>query len=211
MSSETIEVHKRAGVGSIAARKLRRAGRIPAILYGHGEENVNLSVDSEAIDRVIQHGAKLLSLTGDVSDTALLRDVQWDAFGIDVLHVDLTRVSQTEAVEITLPIELHGVAPGASEGGVLSVNLHEITISCPASKIPDHIQVNIGDLHLGDSVLASEVALPEGATLVTKDSDVVVHIGMPSTVEEEGEEAVPSADGSEPELIRKEKEEEKEE
>ena len=203
MSSEALQVQKREGTGSLAARKLRRGGRVPAILYGHGEENVNLSVRSDELGRVIQHGTRVLSLTGDISETVLLREVQWDAFGVDVLHVDLTRVSQSEAVEVTLPIELHGEAPGSSEGGVLGWVLHEISIMCPANQIPDHIQVNIGDLHMGQSILAGDVSLPEGASVVTGESEVVVHITKPAAAD-----AGDEGDGSEaePELIRKEKE-----
>ena len=188
MSSETLEVQKREATGSLAARKLRRGGRVPAILYGHGEDNVNLSVRSDEISRVIQHGSRLLSLTGDIKETALLRDVQWDAFGMDVLHIDLTRVSQSEAVEVTLPVELHGEAPGSGEGGVLGLVLHELTIMCPANQIPDHIQVNISNLHLGQSILAGDVPLPEGAKVVTGAAEVVVHITKPTDVEA-GEDA----------------------
>lgn len=205
MSSETLEVKKRDAVGSIASRKLRGTGLVPAVLYGHGEENVHLSVKSDAIGRIIQHGTKLLSLTGDVSETALLRDVQWDAFGIDVLHIDLTRVSQTEAVEVTLPVELHGEAPGTSEGGALSFALHELTIQCPASNIPEHIVVNIGDLHLGQAVHAGEIELPEGAKTVTPASEVVVQVSRPSGL---AAEAAEDGAEAEPELIRKDKEEE---
>lgn len=205
MSSETLEVKKRDGVGSIASKKLRRTGNVPAILYGHGEENVNLSVKSDAIGRIIQHGTKLLSLTGDITETALLRDVQWDAFGIDVLHVDFTRVSQSEAVEVTLPVELHGEAPGTSEGGQLVFAAHELTIQCPASAIPEHIQVNVSDLHVGQAIHAGEVPLPDGAKVVTPEAEVVVQVTKPSGAAAAASDAESDA---EPELIRKEKTEE---
>ncbi len=115
--SETIEVKKRDLVGKRAVKKLRSQGLVPAILYGHGEENVNLCVRKEALGLVIRHGSKILSLTGDINDTALLREVQWDTFGTEILHIDLNRVSQSETVEVTLSVELHGEAPGLSEGG----------------------------------------------------------------------------------------------
>lgn len=201
MSSETIEVKKREGVGSLASRKLRRAGQVPAILYGHGEANVNLSVNTDAIGRVVQHGTKLLSLIGDINDTALLRDVQWDPFGVEILHVDLTRVSTSEAVEVTLPVELHGEAPGTSEGGILAFLAHELTISCPAANIPEHLQVNISHLHLGQAIHASEIPLPEGASMVTMGSEVVVQVSRPSGMA--AEETI--TENAEPELIGKAK------
>ncbi len=203
MSSETLVVKKRDSVGTAASNRLRQTGYVPANLYGHGEANVNLAVRADALNTIIHHGTKLLSLTGDISDTALLREVQWDAFGIEVLHVDLTRVSQTEMVEVTIPVELHGEAPGSNEGGQLSLVIHELTISCPASDIPEHLRINIGGLHLGQAIHAGEVTLPSGATMITPAHEVVVHVVRPAGMDEAAESGL----SVEPELIRKEKEE----
>ena len=141
----------------------------------------------------------MVSLTGGVNDTAILREVQWDAFGVEILHVDFTRVSQAEAVEVTLPVELHGEAPGTSEGGMLTFTLHELTIRCPASSIPEHLQVNIGGLHVGDAIHAGEVSLPAGATMVSPAHEVVVQIAKPA-----GAASEDASGAGEPELIRKE-------
>lgn len=205
MSSETLEVKKRDGLGTLASNRLRQQGYVPANLYGHGEPNVNLAVRADALNNIIHHGTKLLSLTGDVSDTALLREVQWDAFGMAVMHIDLARVSQSELVEVTLPVELHGEAPGTSEGGQLSFVSHELTIRCPASDIPDHLRVTIGGLHLGQAIHASEVNLPNGAKMVTPGQVVVVQVVKPVGMLSDDADAGLSA---EPELIRKEKTEE---
>lgn len=202
MSSETIEVKKREGSGTLACKKIRREGNVPAILYGHGEENVNLSVRADTINKVIRHGSKLLNLTGELSETALLKDVQWDAFGIEILHVDFTRVSNTETVEVTLPIELHGEAPGTNQGGMLGFSSHEITISCPAASIPDHIQVNVSQLNLGDSIHANELQLPEGASLVSQPSTLIVQVAVPSGMKGQGG-AEDEEEATEPEVISK--------
>jgi len=198
--SETIEVKKRDLVGTRAVKKLRSQGLVPAILYGHGEENINLSVRKDALGLVIRHGSKILSLTGDVTDTALLREVQWDTFGTEILHIDLNRVSQSETVEVTLSVELHGEAPGLSEGGQLNFVTHELTINCPAASIPEHLMVAVNGLHLGQSVHANEVKLPEGASMVTPGSIVVVQISRPHMIADD------AAATAEPELIRKAKE-----
>jgi len=203
MSTETIEVAKRDGVGSAASRKLRQTGSIPAILYGHGEANVNLSVNQDAISRIVHHGSKLLNLTGAVTETALLRDVQWDSFGIDVLHVDFTRVSQTEAVEVTVPIELAGEAPGISAGGKLSFPTHQVTIRCPAANIPEQIKVNIGHLNMGEGVHASEIELPEGGSMVTPSTDVIVQISKPAGMKAQADEESGDDVSAEPEVIAK--------
>ncbi len=204
MSSETLEVKKRNELGTLATNRLRQTGYVPANLYGHGEPNVNLAVRAETINTIVHHGGKLLSLTGDVSDTALLREVQWDAFGIDILHIDLARVSQSELVEVTLPVELHGEAPGSSEGGQLSVVSHELTIRCPASDIPEHLRVSVAELHIGQAIHANEVQLPAGAKMVTLGSEVVVHVVKPAGMDDDTGAGL----SAEPELIRKEKEDE---
>lgn len=200
MSSETLEVKKRDELGSLASKRLRMNGEVPANLYGHGEANVNLAVKADALNAIIKHGTKLVNLTGGVTDTALVREVQWDVFGVDIIHVDLARVSQAESVEVTLPVELHGEAPGSSEGGMLTFTLHELTIRCPAASIPDHLHVNIGGLHLGNVINAGDVQLPAGATMVTPASEVVVQISRPAGMS--AEETAAAA--GEPELIRKE-------
>jgi len=196
---ETIEVVKREAQGSWNVGKLRATGFVPAILYGHGEENVCLSIKKEAVAALIKHGSKLVSLTGSIKDTALVREVQWDTFGSRVIHLDLARVSQTETVDITLPIQLHGEIASAG-GGQLRFVTHEITISCPAASIPDHLTVEVGGLQLGASIHASEVTLPAGAKVVTAGSVVIVQVVAPAGAVDDAAGA-----GAEPELIRKEK------
>jgi large subunit ribosomal protein L25 len=199
---ETIEVAKRDVLGSRAMIKIREKGLIPAILYGHGQENVCLTVSLETINSLIKHGTKLVSLTGEVVDTALLRSVQWSSMGDRIIHVDFARVSQTEDVEVTIPIHLHGEAPGAmSASGQLRFVTHEIVIRCPAAKIPEYLVCEIGSLQLGQSIHVSELKLPEGAVPVTPGAIVIVQVVVAAgetTAETAGTQA-------EPELIRKEK------
>ena len=119
---ETIAVKKRDVKGSRAMIKIRESGSIPAILYGHGEENVCLTVSLDTVNNLIKHGTKLVTLSGDINDTALLRAVQWSSMGDYIIHVDFARVSQTETVEVSIPIHLHGEAPGAmSSAGQLKL------------------------------------------------------------------------------------------
>ncbi len=196
---ETIEVQKRDSLGSLKTRKLRLRGLVPAILYGHGEENICLMLRVEKVKSLVNHGTKLVNLVGDVTDTALLRDVQWDCFGSEILHLDFARVSQSESVEVTLPIHLAGEAPGINEGGQLRFVSHQMVIRCPASFIPEFLSVSVSNLHLGQAIHAGEVILPEGATSVTPAAIVIVQVIAPTASADEAT-ATP-----EPELIRKEK------
>ena len=128
---ETIEVAKRDVLGSRAMIKIREQGLIPAILYGHGQENVCLTVSLDTVNSLIKHGTKLVTLTGCVVDTALLRSVQWGSMGDRIIHVDFARVSQTEEVEVVLPIRLHGEV----NSGQLRFMTHEILVRCSAMKM----------------------------------------------------------------------------
>ncbi len=200
---ETIEVKKREVLGSWKVRKLRATGLVPAVLYGHGEANVCLSVKLDSVLKLVRHGTKLVSLTGDITDTALLREVQWDSMGSEIVHLDFARVSQTELVEVSLPVHLHGEAPGAVGSGQLRFVTHEVTIRCPANSLPEFLLVDIGHLQLGNSIHVNEMKLPEGASAVTPGSVVVVQVVALAQVSDD------DADGTvEPELIRKEKAEE---
>ena len=104
--SDTLVVKKREKLGSTATRRLRDEGQIPLNLYAHGEANASLSVPGEQVLAVIKHGGKLVKLSGDIAETALLREVQWDTYSKEIIHVDLLRVSEKELVETTVAIEL---------------------------------------------------------------------------------------------------------
>ena len=156
---------------------------------------------TEQVLAVIKHGGKLVKLSGDITETAVLREVQWDTYSKYIIHIDLLRVSEKELVDTTVAVELKGTAPGVGEGGVLQFVLHELHIECPAMSIPEKLYANINDLHLGKAIHASDVTLPEGAKLTTDPHLVIV-----SCVAPQKDEDAEGLEGSvEPELIRKEK------
>ncbi len=201
----------RTEVGSNGVKKVRKTGRVPAVLYGHGEQNVNLSLCAEELHSVLRHGARLVDLKGDVTDTALVRDLQWNTYGTDVLHVDLARVSAEERVRVSVPLETRGTAIGTREGGIVELVMHEIEIECPAGSIPDKIEVRVHEMHVGHSLRAGEIPLPEGASLLADPDIIVVHC-VGRALEEEEVAAEAAAETAEPELIgRKGKAEEEEE
>jgi len=195
--AEQLQVEKRAAGGKHENRRLRQAGKIPAILYGHGEENVCLSVKAEQLDAAIRHGSQMVDMTGAVSESALIREIQWNTWGTEALHVDFTRVSRHERIEVEVPIELRGEAPGLREGGVVEQLTHEITIRCRADAIPEKFELNVNELQLNESLTAAELELASGAELIDPPTTVIVSCNPPMEVPEEVEEA---AEG-EPEVI----------
>lgn len=192
--------------GSRACRRLRREGMIPAVLYGHKEAIVHLKCKPEAISAAIRAGHKLVDLKGAVNESALLKKVQWDSLGSDIIHIDFTRVSATELVRTRVIVELKGDSIGVKEGGVLKFITHELDIEAPASAIPDKIIVSVKELKLGSEIIARDVALPPNVKLAAHADDVIVSCDVPVVVDDEALASGPV----EPELIRKEKAEDEE-
>jgi large subunit ribosomal protein L25 len=206
--AEELLVESRDQHGKHHNRRLRRAGKVPAVLYGHGLESVALSVPADRLDAVLRHGSRLVNLAGALSESAFIRELQWDAFGTHVLHVDLTRISAHEKVEVEVPLELRGEAPGVREGGVVDQLVHHVRIDCPAGSIPDKLVVKINNLKIGDTITGAVLELPANAELLGDPEEVLVQCIVPV---EKPEEGVAEAAPGEPEVIGGKKEEETEE
>jgi len=213
--AEVFEVTRRDAFGSQLMRRLRRNGQIPAILYGHGKENIPLAVPQDQVQHAIRQSARLIDLQGAVKESALIREVQWDALGNQILHLDLTRVSATELVRVEVALETRGTAAGATDGGVIKVLVHTLEIECRADSIPEKLELNINKLELHQSLTVADLELPEGATISLETDALLVQCVEPTIEldEEEVEEAVEGAEegtgAGEPEVIgRKDDEEE---
>lgn len=208
MSVDVLNVEQRETRGKRNAKRQRAAGKIPAVLYGHKQEAIALTLAADEIEAALRHNAHLFELKGSVSDSAFLKQVQWDAFGSHVLHVDLTRVNLTEAVEVSMEVMLRGVAPGTKQGGVVDQHLRQVEIECPANAIPENLTVTINDLEVDQTITASQLELPPGATLKTDADAVICSCIVPAALEEEAEAA--AAETVEPEVIGRKAEDEAE-
>jgi large subunit ribosomal protein L25 len=201
-----LNVEPRTMFGKRNNRRLHRAGKLPAVLYGHGEESVSLTLGSDQLEAVVRHGAKVVDLEGAVSGKALLQEVIWDTFFHQVLHVDLLRVMAGDKVTVDVPIELKGEAPGVNDGGIIEHLIHSVEIEVPLDLVPEKLHIRIGALKVGGELYIKDISdLPAGATVNADPDEVVVHCLLPSTDEEaEAEEGT----GAEPEVIAKGKEKE---
>lgn len=206
--AETLNVKPRDSRGKRESRRLRSTGSIPAELYGHGEANRSLVVVADEMKAVVRHGGRVVELKGAVNEKAFIRALQWDTYGIDVLHVDFARVSEHERIEVKVNVELKGSAIGVKDGGVVEHFVHEVEIECEALAIPDKLDLNINDLKVGDSLTAGDLKLPPGVTLVSDADAVIVHC---VEARDEEELAAPGAGVAEPEVIGRKPDEEGEE
>ena len=200
--SVTLKAEARTGTGSSAAAKLRKKGQVPAIIYGHKQDNVQVSVSAEDLDRAIrvQHARVLdLEIAGK-KETVLIRELQWDYLGKQMIHVDFERKDRAELVRVTVPVELRN-APKQTGGGVLDQPLHTLHIECPLGNIPEAIRIDITNLTLGAPIHVKELTLPEGVKVLEAAEAVVVQLKLP------GVEAAPTPTepGTGPEVIKPEK------
>lgn len=182
--SDTLKVEKRSEIGSTRMQKLRATGKVPAVLYGHGEAALNLAVDWKELDAVLKHSGHVVQLTGALSESALIKEVQWDHVAQTCLHVDFARVSADELVEVTLEIVLKGTAKGLSQGGAVNHLVHEIEVLCPANAIPDRLELNVTDLELNGVLRSSNLSLPAGGRVVGAGDPVLVSCLVPQVIEE---------------------------
>jgi len=203
--AETLQVEARELRGKRNNRRLRAGGMVPAVLYGHGKEVVSLSVPADALDTAIRHGSRMVSLAGAVNESAFIRECQWDTWGNHVVHVDFTRISEHEKVQVQVTIELRGEAPGVKAGGTVKHAIHELDLECEAGSIPEKISLSINNRELDGTITVADLELPAGAQALVDGSAIVVQC---TEVAEQAEEEAGDGAEAEPEVIGRKKEDE---
>jgi len=196
--------------GSKTVRKIRKKGRIPAIMYGHKEEPVAISLDAHNLIEGLHHGHRLIDVQiGKKKEKTIVKELQYDHLGRNIIHADLMRVDVSEKVKVTVPIELKGTAAGTHEGGIIEEHTDHLEIECMATDIPETIVVSVKDVHVGSNLHAGEIELPDGINLVSPPDTLLVtcHLVAAAKTTEELEEEAPAA----PEVIGEVKEPEADE
>lgn len=210
-----LQAEPRQEIGKSAARKMRAAGRIPAVVYGHGEETRLLSVDAHELELLFnrvhwENTIVELTIEGERAPVrTLVREVQSHAYKPLVVHVDFQQIHAGERVHVSVPIRLKGNAPGLKAGGVMMQTETDLDIRCTPDKIPEFIEVDVSALEIGDAVHLRDITLPEGVEAEI-DADRTICSVTPPTVAatpESAEEAPEAAEG-EPEVIGRPKEDE---
>ncbi|WP_161602167.1 50S ribosomal protein L25 [Tautonia marina] len=170
---------KNKGTGSRVARKLRAQGRVPAIIYGHKKDPVPISLSKDDVALMLKRSIHLAQLAWDgTTELAVVRDVQWDYLGKDIIHLDFLRVGAGETVESEVAIELHGEPAGLALGGRLEQIVRSLKIKAKPNAIPKAITLEVGDLGLGQAILVRDLKplLPEGVTTDADESVMLVHV-----------------------------------
>jgi large subunit ribosomal protein L25 len=180
-----LPVEKRETSGSANARRARRQGRVPCILYGGKQDNVFLFTTATDFGNVLKaHSALVRLKLGEQEQTALLREVKWDVLGEHVQHVDFVRVEMTDEVKIKVPVHTFGVPVGIGEGGELQLVKAEIEVYSRVDSIPNEIRIDVSALKLFDGVHVREVVFPPNVRAAGHATDLIVHVVPPRKVEE---------------------------
>ena len=174
-------------------KALRRGGKVPAVVYGRGKENQNLQVDGRRLNQILTaEGSNVLlnlqlDAAGSGAETVMLREIQRNPIlREEILHVDFIRISMTDRIEVEVPLTFTGDPVGVSdEDGVLEILLREITIKCLPAEIPEHIEVDVSALNIGDSINARDLQLGENLELVTDPDELLVQVSVIAEEEEE--------------------------
>ena len=198
METQPLQAKIRKDSGSIKSRKNRRAGLIPAVLYGHKQENLMLFLDKKEFSKVIDARTKMVNLKMDsAEETAIIKEIQFDTFGKEILHADFIRTDLTEKITTQMPIVLYGTSPGVKEGGILDHALKEIEIECLPAEVPDNIRIDISSLAIGDTIHIGDIALPTNLKALGSPDVIVVSVHLAAAEKEVTEEELAAG----PEII----------
>jgi large subunit ribosomal protein L25 len=193
-------VKQRAERGSRAAKRLRDTGAIPGVIYGHGEDVLPVTLPRREVSIHLNKGAHVFELQVDgKQERVLVKDVQYDHLGSEVIHVDFARVSFDERVTVTVPLELKGEPKGAEEGGVLTQVIANLEVECLVLEIPDAIRHNVSEMNLNDVLHIKDLKLPPGVKAM-QDGELIVAT-VKEVKEEVAAEVVEAEGAAEPEII----------
>lgn len=200
-----LSVERREKLGTTGSNALRAAGKIPAVVYGHGSVPDHIALDAHAFSELLHRAGRnaiiTLSESASKSQTALVREVQTHPVTRRIVHADLQRVSADETIGAKLPIVTVGVADGVKNmGAVMDVLLRELEVEGPANRIPEGIEIDVTPLGIHEHVSAGDIALPAGFKLITPPETVVVTI-EPSRTAQDLEQAATPSEEVQPEVI----------
>jgi large subunit ribosomal protein L25 len=200
IQSAQVTAKRRAELGSRRNQKLRDAGLLPGVIYGHKEEVVPVTLTHKEVVGHLNRGAHLFNLQLDgQNENCLIKDVQYDHLGTNIIHVDFARVRLDEKVKVTVPLELKGVPKGEADGGVLQQILVQLEIECLVMEIPDAIRHNVSEMALNTVLHLKDLHLPAGVRLIA-DGELIAAT-VKEIVEVAAETPVAVAGGTEPEVI----------
>jgi large subunit ribosomal protein L25 len=206
VGDQSLAVEVRSDTGKGVARKLRAVGRIPAVLYGHGNASVSLSIQAKDLDTLLKtsHAGlnTLIDLEGDsavAGKVVLIKELQRHSVAGTLSHADFFEIDATAKIHVSVPIKLEGIPEGVKLGGVLEHMMREIDLLCLPNAIPDSLEVDVSGMNQNESLHVSDLTLPEGVETGVDEALPIVHVATKKIEEEvevvaEGDEAEKEGD-----------------
>ncbi|MBQ7651205.1 MAG: 50S ribosomal protein L25, partial [Victivallales bacterium] len=176
------------------ARRIRRAGQVPAVVYGHGQPAIAITVSPEDADKATAHSGliEINCSCGEAKKLAVVKEVQRHPINPGILHIDFQEVKMDEMINSVVPVILEGEAAGTKQGGQLEEVLMEIEVKSLPTNMPEEIVVNVAELELNQAIHVKDLVLPEGVTAVTDESLIVCHVRAPKAEAVEETAAAPA-------------------
>lgn len=191
MERHSLKVKAREETGKGVARKLRREGLLPGVVYGRKRQPQPLIVNPEELQNKVSGNVIFdLDITGDGegSETVMIKDIQRDPIKGNLIHIDFQHISMDEKISVSVLLNLQGDAEGIREGGVLQQLLREVEVECLPANIPEELTLDISELTIGNSLLVSDLEVPDDVEVLTPLDEVIVTIVTPTELVEEEEE-----------------------
>ena len=181
-----LEIESRNSVGKKASKEIRRAGKIPSVLYYRGEKPVSISIDKQLLNQAIKSDQRIYEVEIDSeSQYVMIKEAQYHPITDEIIHVDFMRVRRSEKMTISVPIILVGKPAGVTEGGILSQSMTQIEISCFPTNVPENIEVNVDHLDINSSVSVDDVTVNDEDIDIISASDLSIASVIPPAAEEE--------------------------
>jgi large subunit ribosomal protein L25 len=213
----TVVAEPRATRGKNEARRLRKSGKIPAIVYGARRDSVAVAVSPKDVAKILHSSTghnTIFNVAMDGETTpAMIVDWQWEPIHDTLLHVDLKRIDPNQRLALAIPVVTHGEAKGVKQqGGLLELVAREVQVECLPDEIPEHFTLDVTELMIGQSIRAGEIPMPGSMKLLSPPDTVIAHViairGAEEAAPETPEAAAPAAATAEPEVIKRGKKEE---
>jgi len=181
-----LDIENRKSVGKKAAKVIRKAGKIPSVLYYKGEQTISISIDKQVLYQAIKSDQRIYEMDiKNESQYVMIKEIQYHSVTDEMIHVDFMRVRRSEKMTISVPITLVGKPVGVTEGGILSQAMNQIEISCYPTNVPERIEVDVDHLGLNSSVSVADVNVDDEDIEILSAADLNVASVIPPTVEEE--------------------------
>jgi large subunit ribosomal protein L25 len=204
-----LSIKRREKVGTRYNNRLREAGSIPAVVYGRGKDPVSIAVNFRDFTRLVVKGEKIFRLDVpadndlEAQQMVLLRDLQFDYLGTNIVHADFTRVSLKDRIHSLVPVHLIGEAVGLKQAGAILVHpVTEVNIECVVTDLPEYIELNVAALEVGQSITAADLKLPKSdMKMLTDARSILAQIAIQAEVVTAEASAAPGADAATPEVL----------